>query len=56
MKIYELLWKRPEDKETKVKWEKVGILIEKEKGVMSVRLDFIPVSKEWDGWLTVVKP
>ena len=50
MKINDLLWKRAEDKEGKARWEKVGVLIDKE-GKKSVKLDLIPVSKEWDGWL-----
>ncbi|MFZ3135894.1 MAG: hypothetical protein WA126_00715 [Thermodesulfovibrionales bacterium] len=52
MKIYDLLWKRPDSEKTgKVFWEKVGIFIEKE-GKFSVKIDLIP-ARNWDGWLTV---
>jgi hypothetical protein len=51
MKIYDLLYKRSENK-GKVRWEKIGVLIDKD-GKLSLKLDLIPVSKEWDGWLVV---
>jgi hypothetical protein len=52
MKIYDLLWKRPDSEKTgKVFWEKIGIFIEKE-GKFSVKIDLIP-ARNWDGWLTV---
>ncbi|MEW6417224.1 MAG: hypothetical protein AB1480_03785 [Nitrospirota bacterium] len=50
MKIYDLLWKRSENK-GKVRWERVGILIDKD-GKLSVKIDLIPVGT-WDGWLVV---
>ena len=57
MKIYELLWKREEKsedkKDSKTRWENVGVLIENE-GKRSVKLNVIPVG-DWDGWLTVVE-
>lgn len=52
MKIYDLLWKRAEDEGGKARWEKVGVLIDKE-GKKSIKLDLMPVSKDWDGWLVV---
>ncbi len=55
MKIYDLLWKRGEDQEGRARWESVGVLIEKDDGKMSVKLDMIPVSKDWDGWLVVAE-
>jgi len=48
-----LLWKKSEDK-GKARWEKVGVLIEKE-GKKSIKLDLMPVSKDWDGWLVVAE-
>lgn len=55
VKVYDLLAKVDsvigEDGE-KVKWQKVGILIEKDKG-FSVKLDSLPISNVWDGWLVV---
>lgn len=53
MKVYDLLWKRSEDK-GKARWEKVGVLMEKEEGKRSVKLDLIPASN-WDGWLVVAE-
>ena len=57
MKIYDLLWKREEKsedkKDSKTRWENVGVLIENE-GKPSVKLNVIPVG-DWDGWLTVVE-
>ncbi len=51
MKICDLLWKRGEF-EGKAQWERVGILIEKEDGKMSAKIDLIPAGN-WDGWLVV---
>ena len=36
----------------KARWEKVGVLIDKE-SKKSIKLDLIPVSKGLDGWLVV---
>ena len=52
MTIYDLLWKRPDSKSEKVRWEKVGVFIDKD-GKKSIKLDLMPVSKDWDGWLLV---
>lgn len=46
MTIYDLLWKRPDSKSEKVRWEKVGVLIDKD-GKKSIKLDLMPVSKDW---------
>lgn len=51
-KIYDLLWKKSEDKEGKARWEQVGILLDKGDGKKSVKIDMIPAGN-WDGWLTV---
>jgi len=37
-KIHDLLWKKSEIK-GKAQWEKVGVLLEKDQGKMSVKLD-----------------
>lgn len=50
-KVYDLLWKRGENR-GKTQWERVGVLIEKEDGKMSVKIDLIPAGN-WDGWLVV---
>jgi hypothetical protein len=36
----------------KTRWERVRTLIDKG-DKKSVKLDMLPVSKEWDGWLVV---
>ncbi len=36
----------------KAGWEKVRVLIDKE-GKKSIKLDMIPVSKDWNGWFMV---
>ncbi len=50
-KIYDLLWKKSESNE-KTQWERVGIMLEKEDGKKSVKLDLVP-AVNWDGWLVV---
>jgi len=50
-KIYDLLWKKSED-EGKALWERVGVMLVKEDGKKSMKLDLLPVG-EWDGWLVV---
>jgi hypothetical protein len=50
-KIYDLLWKKSED-EGKAIWERVGVMLVKEDGKKSMKLDLLPVG-EWDGWLVV---
>ncbi len=50
-KIHDLLWKISETK-GKAQWEKVGMLLEKEHGKMSVKLDVLPAGN-WDGWPVV---
>jgi hypothetical protein len=52
MRIFDLLWKKSDDKGGKARWEKVGVLIDKG-DKKSIKLDMIPVSKDWDGWLVV---
>jgi hypothetical protein len=50
-KIYDLLWKKSEEN-GKALWEKVGIMIEKNNGKRSLKLDLMPMGT-WDGWLVV---
>ncbi len=50
--IYDLLCKKGEH-EGRAIWLRCGVLIEKENGKMSVKLDAVPVSRQWDGWLVV---
>ena len=51
MTTYDLLRKRSADK-GKARWEKVGIMMEKDDGKKSVKLDLVPVG-QWDEWLVV---
>ena len=55
MKIYDVLRKREEKseekKENKVRWDNVGVLVDKE-GKLSIKLNVVPIG-DWDGWLTV---
>jgi hypothetical protein len=50
-KTFDLLWKKGEY-EGKAQWEKVGVMLEKEKGKRSVKIDLMPAGG-WDGWLVV---
>jgi len=50
-KIHDLLWKKSETK-GKAQWERVGVLLEKDQGKMSVKMDLLPAGN-WDGWLVV---
>ena len=50
-KIFDLLWKKSEN-DGKAQWERVGIMLLKEDGKKSVKLDLIPAC-DWDGWLVV---
>ncbi len=45
MRIYDLLYKKADNK-GKARWEKVGVLIDKEDGKKSIKLDLIPVSSD----------
>jgi hypothetical protein len=50
-KIYDLLWKRSEN-DGKAQWERVGVMLVKEDGKKSMKLDLVPAGN-WDGWLVV---
>jgi hypothetical protein len=50
-KTSDLLWKQAEY-EGKAQWQRVGVMIEKEDGKRSVKLDLLPTGS-WDGWLVV---
>jgi len=52
MKVYDLLWKRTENKNGKARWERIGVLVDKN-GKLSMKLDLMPISKDWDGWVVV---
>lgn len=50
MKLCDLLWKS--ETNVKARWERIGTLIDKG-DKKSIKLDMLPISKEWDGWLVV---
>lgn len=39
----------------KTRWHRCGVVIETEKG-LSLKLEALPVSPEWDGWISFFKP
>ena len=52
MKVYDILYKRGEHEGRGI-WINCGVLLEKENGKMSLKLDVVPVDPNWDGWLVV---
>lgn len=50
-KTFDVLWKKSENN-GKALWERVGVMIEKEDGKKSIKLDMIPAGN-WEGWLVV---
>jgi len=46
--------KKGEDKNGKARWEKVGVLMERDEGKKSVKIDLVPAGS-WDGWLVVAE-
>lgn len=50
-KIHDVLWKKSETK-GKTQWERIGVLLEKEDGKKSLKIDLLPTGN-WDGWLVV---
>ncbi len=50
-KIFDLLWKKSEN-DGKAHWERVGVMLVKDDGKKSMKLDVLPIG-QWDGWLVV---
>ncbi len=50
-KVYDLLWKKGENN-GKAQWEKVGVMLVKDDGKRSMKLEMVPACN-WDGWLAV---
>lgn len=44
------------DGETKKRYQNVGTVWENDKGQMSMRLESLPLSKDWNGWLSFFDP
>lgn len=42
--------------ETKKRYQRCGTVFENEKGQLSVKLDCVPVSKEWSGFFSCFEP
>jgi hypothetical protein len=53
MKIFNVVHGRKDAKDdSKTFWSKCGILLKKDDGKISLKLESLPVG-EWDGWLSV---
>ena len=52
MMIYDVLYKRGEN-DGKGIWIKCGIVLQKDNGKMSLKLDAIPTGCDFDGWLVI---
>ncbi len=50
-RTFNVLWKKSENN-GKAQWERVGVMIEKDDGKRSMKIDMVPAG-EWDGWLVV---
>ena len=50
-KVFDLLWKKSES-DGKAHWERVGVMLVKDDGKKSMKMDVIPAG-QWDGWLVV---
>ncbi len=50
-KVFDLLWKKSEN-DGKAHWERVGVMLVKEDGKKSMKIDVLPIGP-WDGWLVV---
>lgn len=51
MKVYDVVFAK-QDENNKTVWQRVGILIEKDKK-FRLKLDMVPVGNNWDGWLNI---
>ena len=52
MTVYDVLYKRGEH-DGKGIWLKCGVVLEKEDGKKSLKLDLVPTGPGWDGWLVI---
>lgn len=53
MTLYDVLYKKAEQEDGKAIWMRCGIMIEKENGKKSLKLDAVPTGSGWDGWMVV---
>ncbi len=52
MQTYDVLYKREESDSVGL-YAKCGILLKRDDGTMAFKLDVVPISSEWDGWLAI---
>ena len=52
MTVYDVLHKRAEN-EGKGIWIKCGVVLQKDNGKMSLKLDTVPVGADFDGWMVI---
>jgi len=52
-KVFDVLYKRGEDSKKRGIWLKCGVVLQKSDGKMSLKLDTIPISNHFDGWLVI---
>lgn len=45
-----------QDGETRARWLKVGAVFETRAGKLALKLEAVPASKDWDGWLSLFEP
>ena len=53
MTLYDVLYKKAEQEDGKAIWMRCGIMIEKDNGKKSLKLDAVPAGSGWDGWFVV---
>lgn len=42
--------------ETKKRYQRVGGVFENDKGQLSLRIEALPISKDWNGWVSFYEP
>ncbi len=45
-----------QDGESRARWLKVGAVFETRTGNLALKLEAVPASKDWDGWLSLFEP
>ncbi len=53
MTIHDILYKKGEQEDGRAIWTRCGVMIEKDNGKRSIKLDVLPLGQDWDGWLVV---
>ena len=55
MILHDVIYKKGEQDDGKAIWMRCGIMIEKDNGKKSLKLDVVPAGSAWDGWLVVAE-